>query len=162
MTKAMITLVVAMAENRAIGINNTLPWHLPEDLKHFKAVTLGKPVVMGRKTWDSIGRPLPGRRNIVVTRNADWAADGAEPAHSLGAALALAGDAEEICVIGGAELYGQAIESADRLLVTEVGLTVAGDAFFPVIDRSRWQETGRESHQREDGLVYAFVEYRRL
>jgi len=162
MSKPMISLVVAMAENHVIGINNTLPWHLPEDLKHFKAMTLGKPVVMGRKTWDSIGRPLPGRRNIVVTRNADWSADGAEVAHSLEAALALAGDVEEICVIGGAELYRQAIDAADRLLVTEVGLTVAGDAFFPVIDRSRWQETARESNQREDGLSYAFVEYRLL
>jgi len=162
MTKPMISLVVAMAENHVIGINNTLPWHLPEDLKHFKAMTLGKPVVMGRKTWDSIGRPLPGRRNIVVTRNADWSADGAEVAHSLDAALALAGGVEEICVIGGAELYRQAIDAADRLLVTEVGLTVAGDAFFPVIDRSRWQETARESNQREDGLSYAFVEYRLL
>ncbi|MCW3479791.1 dihydrofolate reductase [Neisseriaceae bacterium JH1-16] len=162
MTKSIVTLVVAMAENHVIGINNTLPWHLPEDLKHFKAVTLGKPVVMGRKTWDSIGRPLPGRRNIVVTRNADWSADGAEVAHSLDEALALAGAVEEVCVIGGAELYRQAIDGAGRLLVTEVGLTVAGDAFFPVIDRSRWQEATREAHQREDGLSYAFVEYRLL
>ena len=159
--KPMLTLVAAMAANRTIGVDNQLPWRLPEDLKHFKATTLGKPVIMGRKTWDSIGRPLPGRRNIVVTRQADWRADGAEAAHSLEEALALAGAAEEACLIGGADLYRQALALADRLCLTEIARDYDGDAHFPVFDPDNWREASREAAVSADGLPYAFVEYRR-
>ncbi|AVG16019.1 diacylglycerol kinase [Chromobacterium vaccinii] len=159
--KPMLTLVAAMAANRTIGVDNQLPWRLPEDLKHFKATTLGKPVIMGRKTWDSIGRPLPGRRNIVVTRQADWRADGAEAAHSLEEALALAGAVEEACLIGGADLYRQALALADRLCLTEIARDYDGDAHFPVFDPDDWREASREAAVSADGLPYAFVEYRR-
>lgn len=159
--KPRLTLVAAMAAQRVIGIDNRLPWHLPEDLKHFKAVTLGKPVIMGRKTWDSIGRPLPGRRNIVVTRQADWCADGAEAAHSLEQALALAGEVEEVCLIGGAELYRQAIASADCLRLTEIAGEYPGDAHFPEVSAELWREDSREAHVSADGLAYAFVDYLR-
>ncbi|MGC0151597.1 dihydrofolate reductase [Chromobacterium vaccinii] len=159
--KPMLTLVAAMAANRTIGVDNQLPWHLPEDLKHFKAATLGKPVIMGRKTWDSIGRPLPGRRNIVVTRQADWRADGAEVAHSLEQAMALAGDVDEVCLIGGAELYRQAIAIADRLCLTEIGRDYDGDAHFPVFAADEWREESRQPAVSAAGLAYAFVDYRR-
>ncbi|MCD4483232.1 dihydrofolate reductase [Chromobacterium vaccinii] len=159
--KPMLTLVAAMAANRTIGVDNQLPWRLPEDLKHFKATTLGKPVIMGRKTWDSIGRPLPGRRNIVVTRQADWRADGAETAHSLEEALALAGAVDEACLIGGADLYRQALALADRLCLTEIARDYDGDAHFPVFDPDDWHEASREAAVSADGLPYAFVEYRR-
>lgn len=154
--KPVLTLVVAMARGRVIGTDNAMPWHLPEDLKHFKAVTLGKPIIMGRKTWDSIGRPLPGRRNIVVTRNEAWQADGAEVAHSLEEALGLVADCAEACVIGGAELYRQALPLADRLSLTEIDLEVAGDAFFPAWDDGIWQESVREAHRRDDGLAWCY------
>ncbi|WP_434630075.1 dihydrofolate reductase [Chromobacterium sp. CV08] len=159
--KPVLTLVAAMAANRTIGVDNKLPWHLPEDLKHFKATTLGKPVVMGRKTWDSIGRPLPGRRNIVVTRQAGWRADGAEVAHSLEQAMALAGDVDEVCLIGGAELYRQAIAIADRLCLTEIAGDYDGDAHFPVFADGGWREESRQAAVSAAGLAYAFVEYRR-
>ena len=161
MSKPVLTLVAAMASNRVIGINNTLPWHLPEDLKHFKAVTLGKPVLMGRKTYDSIGRPLPGRRNIVITRQADWQAAGVEVAHSLEQALEMAADVAEVCLIGGAELYRQAIVAADCLRLTEIAQPFDGDAHFPAFDRQVWQEESRSEHCSEQGLAYAFVDYRR-
>ena len=161
MSKPVLTLVAAMASNRVIGINNTLPWHLPEDLKHFKAVTLGKPVLMGRKTYDSIGRLLPGRRNIVITRQADWQAAGVEVAHSLEQALEMAADVAEVCLIGGAELYRQAIVAADCLRLTEIAQPFDGDAHFPAFDRQVWQEESRSEHCSEQGLAYAFVDYRR-
>lgn len=159
--KPRLTLVAAMAAKRVIGIDNRLPWHLPEDLKHFKAVTLGKPVIMGRKTWDSIGRPLPGRRNIVVTRQTDWRADGAEAAHSLEEALVLAGAVEEVCLIGGAELYRQAIAGADCLRLTEIDGDYPGDAHFPEVSAELWREDSREAHVSAAGLAYAFVDYLR-
>lgn len=161
MSKPVLTLVAAMASNRVIGINNTLPWHLPEDLKHFKAVTLGKPVLMGRKTYDSIGRPLPGRRNIVITRQADWQAAGVEVAHSLEQALEMAADVAEVCLIGGAELYRQAIATADCLRLTEIAQSFEGDAHFPAFDAQSWLEESRSEHCSEQGLAYAFVDYRR-
>lgn len=160
----ILTLVAAMANDRVIGIENRMPWHLSEDFKHFKAVTMGKPVLMGRKTFESIGRPLPGRRNIVITRNRDWSAEGVEVAYSLAEAVQLSGDVEEACVIGGADLYRQAIDldAAQKLMLTEIELEVQGDAFFPDVDLVRWQEVSRDEHLRaEDGLRYAFVEYRR-
>jgi dihydrofolate reductase len=160
-----ITLVVAIARNRVIGRDNQLPWHLPEDLAHFKAVTLGHPVLMGRKTWESLPprfRPLPGRRNIVVTRQGDYAAAGAEVAPSILEALALTGENEEVCVIGGAEIFAATLPLADTLEVTEVALEPEGDTWFPAISPADWRETAREAHVGQDGTGYAFVTYKRI
>ncbi|MDF0604251.1 dihydrofolate reductase [Neisseriaceae bacterium TC5R-5] len=160
--KPTLTLVAALAANRIIGVNNRLPWHLPEDLQHFKALTLGKPIIMGRKTWDSIGKPLPGRRNIVVTRQQDWQALGAEVAHSLPQALSLAGVVEEVCLIGGADLYRQALAMADVLQLTELAAAYEGDAYFPEWRASEWREVARVPHISATGLAYAFVQYQRV
>ncbi|WP_439683124.1 Dihydrofolate reductase [Cupriavidus oxalaticus] len=158
----ILTLVVAKARNGTIGRDNTLPWRLPEDLAHFKRTTMGAPVIMGRKTWDSIGRPLPGRRNIVVSRNPDLRIEGAEVATSLEDAQRLCVGADQIFLIGGAQLYAEAMPSADRLVVTEIDADVEGDAFFPPIDRAQWLETARETHHSEaNGFNYAFVTYDR-
>ena len=141
-----LSLIVAVSRNGVIGLNNQLPWYLPEDLKYFKSVTMGKPIVMGRKTYDSIGRPLPGRANIVITRDLAWSAPGVEVAQSLDAALALgkaaceAAGAEEIMVIGGEQIYRMCIENADRLYLTQVDAEVEGDAFFPDIDLDAWHQ----------------------
>lgn len=158
-----ITLIAACAEHRCIGINNTMPWHLPEDFAFFKAYTLGKPVIMGRKTWESLPKkPLPGRRNIVISRQADYPAEGAETAASLAAAVALCADAPEIIIMGGAQIYAQALPLATDLRLTEVALSVAGgDAFFPDFSPQQWQETAREHHTAANGTDYAFVHYRR-
>lgn len=156
-----LSLIAAMARNRVIGRDNTLPWHLPEDLRHFKATTLGKPVIMGRKTWESLGRPLPGRRNIIVSRNADYVPAGGERVDSLESAIAICGDAEEAFVIGGAEIYRQALPLAGRIYLTEIGQKVEGDASFPEIPAAEWQETSRETHVSAEGLGYAFVVFDR-
>ena len=151
----MITLVVAAARNGVIGKDGAIPWRLPEDLKRFKALTLGHTVVMGRKTWDSLpdkNRPLPERRNVVVTRDAAWAAQGAQRA-TLENALAEEG---EIFVIGGAEIYRAALSRARRIELTEVHKDFHGDAAF-TFDRSQWQETAREDHVTDEGLAYSFV-----
>lgn len=140
-----LSLIVAMTPARVIGRDNGLPWHLPEDLKRFKALTLGKPIVMGRRTYESIGRPLPGRRNIVLSRRADFAPPGVEVVRSLDAALAAAGDAAEIMIIGGAELYASALPLATRLYVTEVHGDVDGDVRFPPIDPRDWREVEARS-----------------
>ncbi|BEV73658.1 MULTISPECIES: dihydrofolate reductase [unclassified Paludibacterium] len=161
MSQPQLTMVAAMAAGRVIGIENRLPWHLPEDLRHFKALTLGKPVIMGRKTYESIGRPLPGRRNIVVTRQADWQAQGVEVAHGIEQALALAGAVPEVCLIGGAELYAQALPWADCLQLTEIELEISGDACFPEFLSQGWREVRREPQVSADGLHFAFVEYRK-
>jgi dihydrofolate reductase len=154
-----LTLVVAIDAQRGIGVDNKLPWHLPEDLAHFKRVTLGRPMIMGRKTFDSIGRPLPGRRNIVVTRNADWRHEGVEAVTSLDAAIALVGE-EEASIIGGAQIFEAALAIADRMIVTEIDHTFACDTFFPPIDPAVWVETERERHHSEaNGYDYAFVTY---
>ena len=163
---SMIVLVAAVARNGVVGRAGALPWHLPEDLAHFRAVTKGLPVLMGRKTWDSLParfRPLPGRRNIVVTRQPGWRAAGAESAPSLDAALALAADAPRVCVIGGAELYAAALPRADELLLTEVAQDFDGDAHFPPFDRSAFVESARETHRAAppNAFDYAFVRYRR-
>lgn len=163
MPKPVLTLIAAVARNGVIGIDNRLPWRLPADLKHFKALTLGHTVIMGRKTWESLPanfRPLPGRRNIVVTRDAGYHAEGATIATSLPAAIAAAQSGEAF-VIGGAELYATALPLADRLQLTEIDATFEGDTWFPAIDRPHWQETARESHQDETGFGYAFVTYQR-
>ena len=154
-----LTLVVAIDAQRGIGIDNKLPWHLPEDLAHFKRVTLGQPIIMGRKTFDSIGRPLPGRRNIVVTRNPAWGHAGVDAVTSLDAAIALVGD-EPASIIGGAQIFATAMDIADRMIVTEIGHTFDCDTFFPPIDRATWLEAARETHHSEaNGYDYAFVTY---
>lgn len=158
----VVSLIAAMDRRRLIGRDNALPWRLPEDLRHFKATTLGKPVIMGRKTWESLGRPLPERRNIVVSRNAGYAAAGAELAASLPAALALAGDVDEAFVIGGAELYRQALPLAQRLYLTEIDAEFAGDAWFPEFAAAEWREAAREARVSADGLAFAFVRYERI
>lgn len=158
-----ITLIAACAENGCIGIDNTMPWHLPEDFAFFRSYTTGKPVIMGRKTWESLPKkPLPGRRNIVVSRRADYPAAGAEVMPDLPAALAACAEDAEIIIMGGAQIYTEALPAATDLRITEVGLKVEGDAFFPPIDRSRWQETSREAHTAASGTDYAFVHYERL
>ena len=156
-----LTLVVAIDAQRGIGVDNRLPWHLPEDLAHFKRVTLGQPIIMGRKTFDSIGRPLPGRRNIVVTRNAGWRHEGVEAVGSLAAAIALL-DGAPASIIGGAQIFGQAMDVADRMIVTEIAHSFACDTFFPPIDAALWHETARETHHSQaNGYDYAFVTYQR-
>ena len=154
-------LVYARAANGVIGRDGGLPWHLPEDLAHFKAVTLGAPVIMGRKTWDSLPpkfRPLPGRRNIVVTRQRDWHAPGAEVAPSLEDAIALCKDADRVWVIGGAQLYAQAVTLAQVAEVTEIEQDVDGDAFAPTLGPA-WHEVARERHCSSKGLPFSFVTY---
>jgi dihydrofolate reductase len=158
---ALTALVAALARNRVIGIGNRLPWRLPEDLARFKRLTMGAPVIMGRKTRESIGRPLPGRRNIVVTRARDTSWEGCVVARSLDAALAAADDAAVAFVIGGAELYAQALPRADRLYLTLIDADYAGDAWFPEFDAAAWREVARESGVSADGLGYAFVDYER-
>lgn len=161
--KPRLALIAAVAENGVIGAGNALPWHLPEDLKRFKALTLGHPVIMGRKTYESIGRPLPGRRNIVVSRNADFAAAGCETAVSLEAAIAAcAGTADEIFVIGGAQIYAEALPLARRLYLTEIRAEFPGDARFPAFERGDWRETVHEHHRAESGLEFDFAVYERV
>lgn len=157
-----VGLVWAEARDGIIGAGGTMPWHVPEDLAHFKAVTLGSPVIMGRRTWESFPdrfRPLPGRRNIVVTRNAEWADAGAERAGSLDEALALAADAETVWVIGGGQVYREAIDRADVLEVTELDLRVDGDTRAP--DRADWQQAAADPaegwHTSRTGIRYRFL-----
>jgi len=159
-----VSLIAVVARNGAIGKGNALLVHLSEDLKHFKRTTLGCPVIMGRKTFESIGRPLPGRRNVVVTRNAQWHAEGVEPAHSLDAALGLVRDAPKTFVIGGGELYAQALPHADELVLTELERDFDGDTFFPAWDRRQFKETSRERHHADapNDFDYAFVTYQRV
>ena len=161
----MLGLIWAEAHGGVIGADGGIPWHVPEDLAHFKAVTMGAPVIMGRRTWDSLPdrfRPLPGRRNIVVTRQPDWAAQGAERAGSLERALALGGDGD-VWLIGGGELFAEAIGRADVLEVTRLDLTVQGDAFAPAV--SGWIMAGADPatgwHTSRTGIPYRFLTYRR-
>jgi dihydrofolate reductase len=158
---AHLTLVVAIDANNGIGIDNQLPWHLPEDLAHFKRVTLGRPIVMGRKTFDSIGRALPGRRNIVITRNAAWAHPGVETAASLEQAIAMLGG-ERASIIGGAQVFNEALAVADEMIVTHIDHVFDCDTFFPPIDPASWVETARVPHHADAiGCDYAFVTYQR-
>ena len=156
-------LIYARARNGVIGRDNAMPWHLPEDLAHFKATTLGCPVIMGRKTWDSLPprfRPLPGRRNIVVTRQADWNAQGAERAGSLEQALASCADSPRVWVTGGAELYRLALPHADVVEVTVIDQDFEGDAYAPELG-AEWHESARASHVSANGLPYSFLTYRK-
>jgi dihydrofolate reductase len=157
--KSTLTLIAAVARNGVIGRNNALPWRLPEDLKRFKALTTGHPIVMGRKTWESLGRPLPNRHNIIITRNKDYVADGATVVKSIEEARSSATGADEIFVIGGAEIYRIALPLADRLLLTELDADFTGDTYFPKFDRTRWRMTARENHRAEAKFDYAFVTY---
>lgn len=161
--KPRISIVAALARNRVIGTENRLPWRLPEDLAHFKALTLGHPLLMGRKTFESLGRPLPGRTNIVISRNPGYAPPGCQVADSIAAALALCEAAQEVFCIGGAQLYSQVLPLADRLYLTEVQVDAAGDAWFPEFDRNTFREVSRESHRgaKGDALDFDFVLYER-
>lgn len=150
-----LTLVAAVAQNGVIGRDNDMPWHIPADLKHFKALTLGKTMLMGRRTYLSIGRPLPGRTTLVLTRQPDWTADGVTVVHSVAQALDLAGDTELI-IAGGGDLYAQVIAVADRLEITHIDQQIAGDTVFPKIDLDVWRESAREQHEG-----FAFVTYLR-
>ena len=152
-------LIYARAENGVIGLNGQMPWHLPEDLAHFRQLTQGCPVIMGRKTWDSLParfRPLPGRRNVVITRQPDWAADGALRAANLPQAVALCTAAPVAWVMGGAEIYAQAAPYAHTAIVTEIHQEFAGDAFAPTLGEG-WQEVERSRHRAASGLEYSFV-----
>lgn len=154
-----LSLIVAFAKNNVIGINNTLPWHLPEDLKRFRALTTGHHIVMGRKTYESLGRLLPGRTTVIVTRNKNYKLEGALIAHSLESAVDLCQNDTEAFVIGGAELYQDGLRLANKLYITEVDLSVEGDAFFPKLDLNLWQETSREAHTSAQGLLFSYISY---
>lgn len=151
----MISLIVAASTNNVIGANGGLPWHLSDDLKRFKAITMGKPVVMGRKTFDSIGRALPGRQNIVISRQAGFVAAGCDVVPSPDAALAAAGDAAEIMVIGGSQVYALFLPRAARVYLTRVHVEIAGDAHFPPLEPSAWRETAREELSQGPANDYA-------
>ncbi|WNO08864.1 dihydrofolate reductase [Teredinibacter sp. KSP-S5-2] len=167
-----LALVVAVAENGVIGRDNQLPWRLSRDLQYFKRVTMGAPMIMGRKTFESIGKPLPGRLSIVVTRQQDWAFEGVKVAHSLENAIAIAEQAiaageyetDQVFVVGGAQLYGHAIQMSAKLYLTEVHAEVEGDTFFPRFDRNEWREVSREKPEKVDGdsHPYSFVILERI
>ncbi|MFL1499966.1 dihydrofolate reductase [Pseudomonas sp. O64] len=163
-----LSLIAALGENRVIGVDNSMPWHLPGDFKYFKATTLGKPIIMGRKTWDSLGRPLPGRLNIVVSRQTDLALEGAEVFPSLDTAVeraqawALEQGVDELMLIGGAQLYAQGLEQADRLYLTRVALSPEGDAWFPEFDVSQWKLVSNIENAAEgDKPAYNFEVWER-
>jgi len=158
---ASVTLVVAYATNRTIGLDNTLPWRLPGDLAHFKRTTLGRPIIMGRKTWESLGRPLPGRRNMVISRQADYVATGAEVFASIDDALAACLPTDAVCIIGGAQIYAQALPLATHVEATEIKADVEGDAHFVELPSAHWQETARAAQPEENGWHYDFVSYTR-
>ena len=156
-----IYMIAAVAQNGVIGAGGTLPWHLPEDLKHFKKLTLGHPVIMGRRTWESLGKPLPGRENIVVTRRPGFAAPDASVAASLAGAIALCAGEPVAFVIGGAEIYAAALPLADGLVLTEIRQDYEGDTFFPEWDRKLWRATKQETHTSAAGVRFDFVRYER-
>lgn len=153
-----LAIIVARAKNGVIGVNNTLPWRLSEDLKHFKNTTLGHPIIMGRNTWESLGKALPGRRNIVVSRNPDYEATDAEVFESLDDAIDACTGSEKVFIIGGAQIYDEALAYVDKLIITEVDIEVDGDAYFPNVDEMLWKEVSREEHDNGQ-MKYAFVTY---
>ena len=156
-----ISLVCAMDENRLIGKDNALPWRMPADLAFFKKTTMGKPILMGRKTWESIGRPLPGRQNIVISRDSAYTADGCDTASGIEGALHLVKNHDEAMLIGGANLYSQVLDIADILYITEIHHQFEGDTWFPEIDFQIWKEDWRENHKRDEKNLhdYSFVKY---
>ena len=161
MAAPRITVVAAVARNGVIGKDNRLVWHLPEDMKHFRRLTMGAPVIMGRKTWDSLPerfRPLPGRINIVITRQPDWDQDGVQRASSLREALQFCASSETVWVMGGAQIYAQALPLAQRIEVTEIAQNVDGDAYAPVLG-PEWTEAAREDHTSASGVPFSFVRY---
>lgn len=162
MPRPTLSLIAAIARDGAIGHDNQLLVRLGEDLQRFKRLTMGHPIVMGRKTWVSLGRPLPGRRNIVITRDAAWQADGAERAASLDDALAMCAGAAEVFVIGGAQIYALALPRADRLLLTEIDAAFAADTFFPPWNRDEFELVDSQAHTSPRGLPYRFTTWRRL
>jgi len=157
-----LTLVVAYSENRAIGRDNALPWRLPGDLAHFKRTTLGHPILMGRKTWESLGRPLPGRLNVVISRDPAYRAEGARVTRSLDDAIRACDGAAQAFVIGGAQIFEQALPRAQCIVATEIHAPVEGDTFFPGLPDSRWREISREPQPEENGYAYDFVVYERV
>lgn len=163
-----IALIVAASQNNVIGLDNQLPWHLPEDLQYFKAVTMGKPILMGRKTYDSIGRPLPGRTNIVLTRDANWSAEGVVVVNDLDLAIAasekacLAADVDELMIIGGEQIYRKFLPIADKLYLTKVEAVVEGDAYFPAIDSDQWQQVAEKIPKKVGNYSYRFVVLERM
>ncbi len=157
----LIQLVVAYAHDRVIGRDNGLPWRLPADLAHFKAATMGCPIIMGRKTWETLGRPLPGRLNNEVSRNTRLQAAGATVTASLPDALAAAGDAPRVCVIGGEQIFRAALPLAHEVLATEIHADIPGDTWFPAMAPDQWQETERLPQPEQNGLAFDFVTYRR-
>ena len=150
-----IAMIAAMAANRVIGKDNEMPWHLPEELAYFKKVTMGKPIVMGRNTYESIGRPLPGRQNIVVSRNPELLIEGATVVHSIDEAIEVADDCEELMIIGGAMLYEYMLPKADILYLTDIDLSVAGDAYFPDYNQFQWHKSNIEKHNSKSGLSFS-------
>lgn len=155
-----ISLVLARADNGVIGADGALPWRIADDMRRFKAITMGKPIIMGRKTWDSLPKkPLPGRTNIVVTRDANWRADGAVAAHSMDAALTIAKaeNPDEIAIIGGAQIYAAALDHATHVHLTEVHTQASGDTHMPPFAPATWHETAREDRTTSDGLSYSYV-----
>ena len=157
MALSSLSLIVAIAKNRVIGHQNKMPWHLPAELQYFKRITMGHPIIMGRKTFESIGRPLPGRQNIVVTRNAGFAASGVDVVHSVDAAIGICAQPNAF-IIGGATLYSEALAYADKLYITEVDAMPEGDTFFPVINQADWQEVSRERREADEKNMFA-VDY---
>lgn len=153
----MISIIVAASTNNVIGVQGGLPWRLSDDLKRFKQLTMGKPIVMGRLTWESIGRPLPGRQNIVVTRQVDFTADGCNVVASPAEALSAAGNTGEIMIIGGSQIYTSFLPKAGRLYVTRVHANIEGDAFFPEIDMDSWQLVSSEEHEADASNQYSFA-----
>lgn len=160
----ILSLIAAASENDVIGAHGALPWKMPSDLKRFRALTSGHTVIMGRKTYESIGRALPKRRNIVITRQPDFAPEGCEIVHSLDEALALVADEEEVFIIGGGEIYRQALPAARRIHLTRVHASVEGDTTFPALPPSEWRETGREEHapDAENPFAFTFLTYERV
>ena len=157
-----VSLVAAIARGGVIGRDGDIPWRIPADMVRFRELTTGHPVVMGRRTWDSLPprfRPLPGRRNVVVTRNRAWRGNGAEPARSFEDALRLLGDSSQVFVIGGAEVYAAALPVADELVLTEIDAEIEGDTWFPPFDGETFEEVSREQHVSETGLPFAFARY---
>lgn len=161
MPQPLIQLVVAYSDNRVIGKDNALPWRLPSDLAHFKRVTLGQPIIMGRKTWESLGRPLPGRPNLVISNNAAFSAEGAQVFTSLEAALDACQEATRVCIIGGEQIFRLALPAAHEIIATEVHADIPGDTWFPPLEADLWVETQRQPQPAENGLDYDFVTYRR-
>lgn len=154
-----LSIIAAVASNGVIGLNNTLPWHLPEDLKRFRSLTMGHHIIMGRHTFESLGRLLPGRTTVIVSRNPDYMVEGAIVVASLPAAIAACGDDPEIFVIGGAQLYRQAIDCAECMYLTEIDAAFEGDVHFPAYDHARWSVVAREDGVTTQGLRYAYVDY---